>query len=888
MPFQASQAGSTAGKGRFRGQVEADYQLQVQVRTADSGAKGAVSVKVDAAGGCDGIITGQWGFHTGLDDRPWWQVDLGRGQDIVRAAIWNRCDNNSAARAKNLLIRLSDDAKTWRTVYRHDGTVFYGHKDGKPLIISVPRQKARYVRIELGGKGFLHLDEVEIFGPDNAIRNLARGKPATQSSTSKWSSGSQAAEADIAVLDDIELGKRWAGRRELLSDPLLDFDAILFTKRVPGSFTHMSDQYLGWWSRPGGGIYILRDFKTDSPRVECISGAFKEEGNFLRPTLSYDAKKVLFAWCKYYPEVAGIENKLDKSKIPEDSFYHLFEMNIDGSGVRQLTGGKYNDFDGRYLPDGRVVFLSTRRNQAIQVGRESAAMTLVDDEMPEVYVRCGGGASRPCAVYTLHTIDAGGGNLTAISPFEMFEWTPSIASDGTILYSRWDYVDRDNMPFMSLWSMHPDGTNARIVYGNFTRSPHCTFEPRSIPNSPRIVFTATGHHSHTIGSLVLLDPTQGSEGNDPVTRLTPEVAFPEIEGWPKAFYANPWPLSERLYLVSWGPEPDPKQGKMRSENGMGIYVYDSSGQLELLYRDPDISSMYPIPLRWQKKPPTIPSTVDWQGRQEGRFFVSDVYRGLRTVKRGDIKALRIIAIPPKTHPTMNSPVLGLTRDDPGKCVLGTVPVEADGSAYFRVPSGVIVFFQALDAEGKAVQTMRSATYAQPGQTVGCIGCHESRQDAPPPKDLVALRREPSMIKPAPVGSWPLRFDKLVQPVLDRRCVSCHDPKGDVRQAGEFDLTADKAYDSLIHFGKPSIYDHVMARYKEGISQEGACVAGQSQLLAKIATGDEHADIELDAEDLERLITWMDTYAQRLGSFSDAQEQELLDLRKKYAYLLDAE
>jgi len=178
-------------------------------------------------------------------------------------------------------------------------------------------------------------------------------------------------------------------------------------------------------------------------------------------------------------------------------------------------------------------------------------------------------ASRPVAVYTLHTMNAAGGDLTPISPFEMFEWEPSVAHDGTIMYSRWDYVDRDNMPYMSLWSISPDGINARLIYGNYTKAPHCTFEPRAIPGSDKIIFTASGHHSQTMGSLVLLNPAVGTEGEAPVTRLTPETPFPEIEGWPRAYYANPWPLSERTHLVAWGVEDDIREGRQRPKNGSG-------------------------------------------------------------------------------------------------------------------------------------------------------------------------------------------------------------------------------------------------------------------------------------------------------------------------------
>jgi hypothetical protein len=318
-----------------------------------------------------------------------------------------------------------------------------------------------------------------------------------------------------------------------LANPLLDFDTILFVKRAPGMFPHVCDQYYGWWSRPGGGIYLLRGFKDNASRLQCLTRDWPA-GNFLRPDLSCDGKKVLFAWCKYYPHVAGIKNKVDKEKLPEDSFYHLFEMNVDGSGVRQLTQGYYDDFDARYLPSGEIVFLSTRKGTSLQAGKASAAAS-GRSTCPDSYVRCGGDNHRPVAIFTLHVMDANGKNLCAISAFENFEWTPSVADDGRILYARWDYIDRFNGHFMSLWSTNPDGTNPQLVYGNYTTKPQCIFEARPIPNSRKLVFTATAHHSITGGSLALLDRRLGTEYERPLTRLTPEVCFPEAEGWPSCW-----------------------------------------------------------------------------------------------------------------------------------------------------------------------------------------------------------------------------------------------------------------------------------------------------------------------------------------------------------------
>lgn len=685
-------------------------------------------------------------------------------------------------------------------------------------------------------------------------------------------------------------------RQLALRNSLLhEFDTILFTKRVPGSFNHMSDQYYGWWSKPGGGIFLLRGFAGESPTEQCITTAFREPGSFLRPTLSYDGRKVLFAWCRHYPHLADETNKLDKANVSEDAFYHLFEMNLDGSGLRQITRGKYDDFDGRYLPDGRIVFLSTRRGQALQVGRESAARTVSRPDMPDCYVRCGGGPERPVAVYTLHTMNADGSDLVAISPFEMFEWTPEIGRDGRILYSRWDYIDRDNMPYMGLWAINPDGTDARMVFKNYTKAPHCTFEAKPIPGSHKIIFTGSAHHAQTMGSLALLDPSAGLEGGEPMTRLTPEVAFPEIEDWPKTSYANPWPLSERFHLVAWGAEGYLVQGKpgwdrwhavQRPRNGMALYLYDAATRTrEPLWIDAEISCGDPIPVRPRKRPPVIASQLADHATTEGRFLVADVYQGRTSVPRGEIKSLRIVAVPAKTHPTMNYPNLGITGDDPGKCVLGTVPVDEDGSAYFRVPAGVIVFFQALNEQGVAVQTMRGATHVQPGQTLSCIGCHESRQQAPPARPALASLREPSRLTAGPEGSWPLRFDRLVQPVLDQQCVNCHNPRATNAVAARFDLSPAKAYETLVAYGQPSLRDQVWAAYRRGYSVPGDGIAQRSALRVLLDAPQGHYDVSLEAEARERLLTWLDTYAQRLGHFSDEQEQELTGLRRASAELL---
>jgi cytochrome c553 len=196
---------------------------------------------------------------------------------------------------------------------------------------------------------------------------------------------------------------------------------------------------------------------------------------------------------------------------------------------------------------------------------------------------------------------------------------------------------------------------------------------------------------------------------------------------------------------------------------------------------------------------------------------------------------------------------------------------------------VNVFFQALDAEGMALQTMRTITYTQAGQTLACIGCHEHRGEAPGNVVAAAHTRPPSRLTPGPEGSWPFRFDKLVQPVLDKHCIRCHSPKGKAQALKKIDLTAPRSYGALIKYGSPNLNALARGDYGGGYSRVGMGVANQSPILAHLRKG--HNDIKLDADALERLVTWMDIYAQRQGHFSPEQERALIELRERSAPLL---
>jgi len=919
-----------------REQIEEDWLLQARTRLdAAPGGSGKVTCEEDAAGGVDGEITGKWGFHTELEDDPWWQVDLGSERDLDRLTLYNRCDGGYAERAARIQVLLSSDGSQFIVAYTHDGSVFLGQPDNKPLVVSLAGQRARYVRLRVPGRTYFHLDEVHVQAPGDT-RNIALHQPATQSSVSQWSVRHSRREGLVdwkrVIATTVQRGQQLASalrgmgvdtnawtdqlaaverqleawddgnserdgqasyfrtraivRAMALSNPLIDFDRIVFIKRAPSMFPHMSDQNYGWWARPGGGIWLLDGLRTDRPTARCLTGSWPE-GNFLQADLSYDGDNLLFAFSRYHAHVADVRNKRDKNNLPEDVFYHLFEMNLQTGDWRQVTRGKYDDFDGRYLPSGDIVFLSTRKGQFLQTSRPNTQKTLAAD-LPDSYVRCGGDDYRPVPVFTLHATDRDGRAIWPISAFETFEYTPSVANDGRVLYCRWDYIDRFNGHFFSLWSSNPDGTNPQLVYGNFTVRPQVTLEPRSIPHSNKIIFTAAAHHSITGGSLVLLDPARGNEGEAPLTRLTPEVPFPETEQNVDTFYANPWPLSEEFYLVSWSNRALPPHGRYEDEqnpvNAQGIYLVDRFGNLELLYRDVEISSMMPIPVRPRPKPKAYSSAVAWEGEQTGGFLLQDVYQGLTGIDRGTVKRLRIVGVVPKVQPHMNTPSLGVSREETGKFVLGTVPVEADGSAHFQVPSGVPVFFQALDEQGFALQTMRSLTYVQPGQTLSCIGCHEPRQHAPGGSAPLAFQREPSRLKLDVEGTWPLRFDALVQPVLDKQCAACHGPAAPPESAAaKFDLSSEKAWQTLIGYADNDLSTLVFER---DASVPGFSPARESKLLKYLTTDPQHREIALTDDDLRRLITWIDTYGQTQGAFSAEQEASLTGFRDSLKELLE--
>ena len=635
-------------------------------------------------------------------------------------------------------------------------------------------------------------------------------------------------------------------RRIALANPLVKIPKLLFCKRVPTSYSHEVMQYYGFRARPGGGLFVLTDPGRSLACRDILDGKLSD-GNVLEPRLSYDGKRIVFSYVKCRKQ--GLPRTVNE-KGDDTNYYHLYEVNVDGTGLRQLTRGPYEDLMPTYLPDGGIVFCSTRRRS---------------------YSRCFGGQFSPrWDSYTLHRIDADGRNPRILSYNDVNEWFPTVTHSGEVLFARWDYIDRDAVTHQNLWGMRPDGTNPIAVWGNATRSPHCTFQIQPIPDSRKLVFTASAHHSITGGSLVVLDPDVAADGHQGVTRITPEVPFPEAESRNLSeYYCAPWPLSEKYFLAAYSPMSLQFEPRANPANALGLYLIDAFGNRELLYRDPKIGSTNPVPLTPRTRPPIIASKLPKRKPAHGRMTLSDVYQGLGDVPRGTIKQLRIIQIFPKTTPIANNPRIGVAGEENARAILGTVPVEKDGSANFLLPAGKPVLFQALDKDGFAYQTMRSTTYVQPGEHVSCTGCHQRRASVPRAKDAIALHRQPSKIDPGKLGGRPFSFVRMVQPVLDRHCVSCHNGK---KTDGNIDLTANpvkgftQSYWSLTRDAR--LVPRFAARNQIQTTPPGGKYGALGSRLLKILRAG-HYKAALSDEELRTLAAWIDCNAVFYGSYDPA-------------------
>ncbi len=717
--------------------------------------------------------------------------------------------------------------------------------------------------------------------------------------------------------------KRWEKEVEALrhqvvvtDNALVDFDEIVFVRRYTYNANHYYTEFINSDWMPGGNLCVL-SLKDGSVRE--LAPQLKG-GVFERFDLSFDAKRVVFAW-----------------KCAAQEGYRIYEVRIDGSGLRQLTfppkdekeiQRNYRVYDHYhhgtddmhpcYLPDGGIAFISTRCQYGILCDGPDDFTTTV-----------------------LYRMDSDGRNMQRLSNSSVSEASPAVLPDGRIMYTRWEYVDKGAVSVKCLWAMKPDGSASQEIYANDISLPPTFIYGRPIPQtSNQYVVMGTPHYPQNgIGTVIRLDMSKGIRTRDPMTYMTPYVdirsepgfSFRECRTGPDQqveygpwqrdgsgqgpLFKDPYPLSEKHFLVAHKPSGP----KWNDDKGYGLYLLDEKGNVQLIHRDPEMSCWLPYPLKKRSVPHVPRMTPDrtLAARHQAKCIVTDVYHGLENVTPGTIKYIRVLEQIPR--PWASRRRWGGDQYDQQHVVVtkdthlglkvqhGIVPVEQDGSAHFVVPANANIFFQVLDADYLAVQTERTFVNYMPGETRSCIGCHETPEDtagAIHTQGVVqALQREPSVPGPQPgetSGQRPLDYFTDVQPVLDTHCIKCHsgkEPKGDMNLSGELTALFNVSYEKLIperrggdgrergrydligptigeNHPKTGNVEYKPARSfgshnsvlvslltKGKVLPQDTKLAERARELARV-----HKDINLTLAERIRITNWVDTNGQYYGSY----------------------
>ena len=648
-------------------------------------------------------------------------------------------------------------------------------------------------------------------------------------------------------------------RAIMFANPVIDFDKMLFVDMPfpQGSeWPHETRHRLGYMAVPGGKLVILEGLHPGGAVRQLMPGA-SLHGSFWRPDVSYDADKVLFCF-----------------KPHNEKSFHLYEINVDGSGLTQLTDGPYDDFDPIYLPDEKHILFSTTR--------------------AHTYVRC----MPPTNAFVLARCDRDGRNIYLISANNEPDYLPSVMNDGRIIYTRWEYTDKPLWRAQSLWTVNPDGTQPNTFWGNQSVWPDLLKDARAIPGSRRVMFTGSAHHNWFHGSVGIIDPDKGFNFPDGLTKVTADVTWPECGNGPVdpvespkyhasgkfVAYYSPYPLSETDFIVSAN-----RSGKFV------LYLMDVDGNRELIYEGSN-HILHALPLKPRPRPPVVveravfPDRVARSEPEGGIIYSANVYHGAPEELRGKARYLRILNIDHKTYtywykrPLLSTgPVVSVVQSEGVKRILGTVPVEADGSVSFQAPSGMALHFQLLDERYRALQTMRSFVNVMPGESRGCLGCHELHSKAPQISGRgLALTRPPDAITPPPWEPDTVSYPRYVRPVLDRYCAKCHEGDGEGRNV--FDMTErpsppffTEPYLTMI--GRPSwgapysppkdpppgwgIAGQLLVEAYSTTDPEAyktpkpmTALSYKSRLI-EIASSGKHHDVKVDPVSLRRLIAWVD-------------------------------
>jgi formylglycine-generating enzyme required for sulfatase activity len=731
--------------------------------------------------------------------------------------------------------------------------------------------------------------------PPGYLKSLA----VLESRVRKSLSGFKASRlADFELVSQLYSRLEALKRESLLANPLLEADRLLVVKRKPIGDPRRSD-----WDGFGFGEFLglPRQSSWNNGTMPNVD-KWTNEIAVLSPVRSNGAFTTI-----YRPESPRLVTDVDLhwnaekllfSMPDQQKNWQVCELRSDGSGFRQLTPSEHPDvhnYDGTYLPNGEILFLSTAPLQGV-----------------------------PCnasvIVGMMYKMGPNGERIRQLTFEQDHDYTPCVMNNGRVLYLRWDYTDTPHIWNRVLMSMNPDGTGQMEYYGANSYWPNAVFFARPIPkHESKFVGIVTGHHEGRVGDLFVFDPAKGRQELKGVVQRIPRKGPPvqaKIEdkltehNWPK--FLHPWPLNENYFLVSCKPSPD---------SLWGIYLVDVFDNAVLIKEEEGFALLEPIPLSARPKPPVIQDRTR-PADKDALVYMEDVYSGpgVRGIPRGTIKALRLF-----TYHFGYQTLAGIDHrvgaDGPweAKRVLGTVPVEDDGSALFTVPAKTPISFQPLDREGKAVALMRSWMTAMPGESVACIGCHDRQSSAPPSANFrLALTRPPSKAVPSLGPSHGFSFVHDVQPVLDKYCVGCHagekrvegKPQPDLRRdqggyivykGGEIDgkFIRGSKQDLLGKYGAVFEPSYVALRQYVRVGKLESDLhllppmefhADTSELVQMLQRG--HHNVKLDAEAWDRIITWIDLNAPCHGRWSDVtripgnQCARRLELRKLYGGILD--
>ncbi|NQT17503.1 MAG: discoidin domain-containing protein, partial [Planctomycetes bacterium] len=655
-------------------------------------------------------------------------------------------------------------------------------------------------------------------------------------------------------------------REVLLANPVLDFKELLLLKRKTPE-VEQDHTYWQWGQKYGFTVNWSSDFRPKNPSTadywddEIVALEWADREGDLRTVLKPPAQHML-----QHPDLDYDARRLLVSMPGAEGAFQVFEVNVDGSGLRRITrdtGPDVDNGDACYLPDGRILFNSTR------------AFTGVP---------CEDGQS---TVSNLCLTDADGVDTRMLTFDQESNWHPSVLNNGRVLYTRYEYANVSHQFGRLLFHMNPDGTSQAEYYGSNSYWPNSIFHARPVPEHPtRVVGVVCGHHGpNKTGRLVLFDPARGRHETSgavqtipgygqPVERIVEDYLYGDV--WPK--FVHPWPLSDKYFLVSARLDAE--------QEDYAIYLVDVFDNVTEVFRLEGYSLLEPIPLRARPRPPVVADRVK-PDSDHATVFLADVYagKGLRGVPRGTVESLRLFTYNYLYRETLKRGFQHLATpgvDGPWepRYLLGTVPVRDDGSAVFQVPANTPISVQPLNADGQAVQLMRSWFTAMPGEVLSCVGCHEDQNTSPLAAFAALATEKADKIQPWRGQPRGFDFEHEVQPVLDRFCVGCHDGSKEgrpdfsrksedekLRISQEYHARTETNIRTILTPSFIALHPYVRRPHAEshyGMQVPGEYLADSSPLVQMLEKG--HHNVRLDDEARDRLCTWIDLGAPDHGSW----------------------